>query len=265
MHSPWWLTFVNRHCGVLKESTTQTKVIIMKRLIIIVATALLLTVSFQSQAHEDGQWILRGGVGVVDPKSGNLNLGSLDLGGGISLTSASIEVDSATSLTLSGTYMITENWAFDILASWPFKHDIDVAATISDGVDTVSGKVGIAEVEHLPPTFSLQYHFIPDGNFQPYVGAGVNWTTFFSEKVSSDASDLGIVSLQLDDSIGFAAQVGADWLMGDRWLVNLDLRWINIETDVTGTLDVGTGPETGELGTVKIDPLVYSLNIGYRF
>ena len=94
---------------------------------------------------------------------------------------------------------------------------------------------------------------------------GLNWTLFFDEGLTSDAQAVGFEDLSLDDSFGVAAQVGADWMIGERWLVNLDLRWINIESDVTVTLDDGSGPVTGKLGTVEIDPWVYQLNVGYRF
>ena len=234
---------------------------------LLAAGALLALVASPALAYEAGTWVLRAGVGTVAPKSGNLDLGSLDLGGGIQLTGASLEVDDGTSLTLMGTYMFSPNWGFDILASWPFEHDIDVAATIDDGQNPpVSGKVPIGSTKHLPPTFSIQYHFLPDSTFQPYAGVGLNYTTFMSEKVTADASAAGITNLSLDDSFGAAFQLGADWMLGDRWLLNLDVRWINIETDATVTLDLGTGtPETGEIGTVKIDPWVYSLNVGFRF
>jgi len=234
---------------------------------VLVAGALLALVASPALAYEAGTWVLRGGVGVVAPKSDNLDLGTLELGGGIQLTSASVDVDDGTSLTLMGTYMFTPNWAFDILASWPFEHDIDVSATIDDGVNApVSGTVPLGSTEHLPPTFSIQYHFLPDSTFQPYVGAGVNWTTFMSEEVTSDAAAAGIVGLSLDDSFGAAFQLGADWVFGNNWLINFDLRWINIESDASATIDDGINPPvTGDIGTVEIDPWVYSINIGYSF
>ncbi len=237
----------------------------MKRAGQIIAASAMILVTGLASAHEAGEWVLRAGVGQVAPKSGNLNIGSIDLGGGVSLDSASIEVDDGTSLVLSATYMFTDNWALDILAAAPFKHDIDVKASITAGGDTVAGSVPIGDTSHLPPTVSVQYHFSPGGQFQPYAGLGVNWTTFFDEGLTDDAIAVGFEDLSLSSSFGVAAQVGADWMLGDRWLVNLDLRWINIESDVKVTLDDGSGPFTGELGTVEIDPWVYQLNVGYRF
>ena len=228
--------------------------------------AIAATFASPALAYEAGQWILRAGIGQVEPESGNLTLASdLDVGGGLTLSSATLEVDSGTSLVLSATYMFTENWAFDILAAAPFEHDIDVSATVSDGTTSQSATVPLGDTSHLPPTFSVQYHFLPDADFQPYAGLGVNWTTFFSEGLTSEAQDLGFQDLELDDSFGIAAQLGADWKLNDNWLVNFDVRYINIETDATVTLDDGTGPVTGEIGTVDINPWVFAINVGYQF
>lgn len=231
----------------------------------VVLTSMLLGVVFATPAlaHEAGQWILRGGVGVVMPKDNNLVLPTISLP---PLTiDATVQVDNGTSLTLTGTYMFTENWAFDILAAWPFKHDIDLDATIDDGITVESGTAPFGEVKHLPPTFSIQYHFSPNANFQPFVGLGLNYTTFSGEKLNQDVVDAGITSFSLDDSFGVAAQVGADWLLSGQWLINFDVRWIQIESDLTATVDDGTGPATDVLGKVTLDPWVFAVNVGYRF
>ena len=219
----------------------------MKRSMVVLTSAVLsVALAGPAVAHEAGQWIFRAGVGTVMPKDDNLGLP--DLG-------ATVQVDDGTSLTLTGTYMFTENWAFDILAAWPFKHDIDLAL---DGGDSLP----FGEVEHLPPTFSVQYHFLPDATFQPFVGLGLNYTTFLTEDLDAGIPDaLGVTDFSLDDSFGVAVQVGADWMLNENWLINADLRWINIESD----LDVTIGGETVGLGTVKIDPWVFAINVGYRF
>ncbi len=237
----------------------------MKRSSLIWATAILgASIAGPACAHEAGDWILRAGVGTVMPKNDNLALPEITID---PLTvNAVVQVDDAVSLTLTATYMFTENWAFDILAAWPFEHDIDLDATISDGVTTESGSVPFGKVEHLPPTFSVQYHFSPDAKFQPFVGLGVNYTTFLSEDLSQDIIDAGIVDFSLDDSFGVAAQIGADWMLNDRALVNFDVRWINIESDLSATIDDGiSAPATATLGTVKIDPWVIAVNFGYKF
>jgi outer membrane protein len=226
---------------------------------------------------EKGDWLFKGGATMVSPKSGNLSLGDLgevpDLG--VSIDNVSIEVDDGTSFGFTITYMMTNNWAVELLAAVPFKHDIKLKATITDllppgGSVTDSAKIG--DTKHLPPTISLQYHFLPDGMFNPYVGVGFNTTLFSSESLNSDARDLfaalGIndANLKLDTSTGVAAQIGIDWYFGDKWFANADVRYIDLGTKakITGTDEAGDAV-VAELGTVNIDPIVYSLMLGYRF
>ena len=219
---------------------------------VLAATALLAFAASPAMAYEQGTWVLRAGVGVVSPDSGNL---VIDDG----VTTTTIDVDDGTSLTLSATYMFTPNWGFDILAAWPFKHDINLS--VVDNVDPGFNPASIkaAETEHLPPTFSIQYHFLPDADFQPFFGVGLNYTTFFGTDVTQDLIDAaGIVDLSLDDSFGLALQLGADWNFDNNWLVNFDVRYIDIETDATAS----DGTASAEIGTVAIDPFVYSINIG---
>ena len=214
---------------------------------LLAAAAVMALLAFPVQAHEKGDWIFRAGVGVVAPDNPVYSEPGLD-----------IEVDDGTSLTLMGTYMLTDNWAFDILAAWPFAHD---ASLVADGVS-----VPLASFDHLPPTFSFQYHFMPTGKFQPYVGLGLNYTTFFSIDIDPNLSDaLGLkgltVDLDLDDSFGVAAQVGADIMINERWLFNVDLRYIDLQTDATLTID-GVAEDPIAL---DVNPWVYSLNVGYKF
>ncbi len=200
-----------------------------RRTLLVAATALVVVFSSAANAYEKGDWLLRVGVGHVDPKSNNGDIAS---------------VDSGTALVFNGTYFFTPNVGFEILAATPFSHDIELAA---DGT-----KVG--ETKHLPPTFSLQYHFDTQSAFKPYVGAGLNYTLFFDEETTGP---LAGTSLSLDDSFGLAAQLGADFDISDTMFVNFDVRWIDINTDAE--LD-GVALEE-----VEIDPVVYSLTLGWQF
>ena len=226
---------------------------------------------------EQGDWLVKGGATMVSPKSGNLKLGDLgeipDLG--VALNDLSVEVDDGTSFGFTITYMMTNNWAVELLAAVPFKHDIKLKGTIVELPDGPSetAAVKIGDTKHLPPTISLQYHFIPEAMFSPYIGVGFNATLFSSESLTSDAKDLfeaignelGVdltnPKLKLDTSTGVAAQVGVDWNFGEKWLANADVRYIDIGTKAKIVGDGGSLP----LGTVNIDPIVYSLMIGYRF
>ena len=185
------------------------------------------------QAYEAGDWLVRGGIWGVFPKSDNLSLGP----------GADIDVDDGYSLGFNVTYMVNPNIGVELLGAWPFKHDIRL---------TGAGKIG--ETKHLPPTLSVQYHFMPSGAIHPYAGLGLNYTKFFSEKTKGALSGS---SLKLDDSWGIAGQLGVDVDVAPNWFVNADLRYINIESDAKLN---GEG-----IGTVKINPWVFGLNVGTRF
>jgi outer membrane protein len=216
----------------------------MLRLILAVAASCLLAngAAAQNPTRQAGDWFLRVGASIVDPKSGNLRIDGV----------GTIEVDSGTSLTLNGTYMVTDNVGVELLAAWPFSHDIDL-----------EGAGQTADTKHLPPTLSVQWHFNPVGRLQPYLGLGVNWTLFFDEDVDQLLTDaLGITDIDLDDSFGLAAQAGFDFNAGENWCLNFELRWIDIDTDLEAKFSDGS--KVG-LGEVEIDPLLYGLNVGYRF
>jgi len=199
---------------------------------LVLAAASLLSLPVPSMA-EKGDWLVRGGVGYVDPKKDNLELAP----------GTDVQVDEGISATIEGTYMFADKWGIELLAAWPFKHDVEI-----DGVGEV------ADVKHLPPTLSLQYHFNPEGKFRPYAGVGLNYTTFMDEntKGALDGS-----KLKLDDSWGVGGQIGADIALTGNWFANVVVRYLDIDTDAK--LD------GAKLGKVEIDPWVYQAQIGYRF
>jgi len=189
-----------------------------------------------ANAAEAGDWMVRAGVSVVAPDddNGTLQLSKLEI------PDSDIDVDDAPGFTFTVSYFFTPNIAVELLAAYPFTHDFELEDINLDG-----------ETDHLPPTLSLQYHFPINETFKPYVGAGVNWTMFSNEDVDAP------IDVSIDDSIGYALQAGVDIQLNENWLLNFDLRYINIEGDVE--------VEGVDVGTVDINPLVYGVNIGYTF
>jgi outer membrane protein len=198
-----------------------------------IALALALAhVAVPVAAQARGDWAFTVGAHQVNPKSDN---GSL-AGGALPL-----DVDSDAKPTVTAEYFIRDNLGIEVLAAWPFEHDIAV-----EGL----GRVG--STKQLPPTVSLQYHFNSGGRVSPFLGAGLNYTMFFSEDTSGA---LAGSDLSLDDSWGVAAHAGIDFAVGERGAIRLDVRWIDIDSDVE--LD------GARLGTANIDPLVYG--VAWRF
>ena len=59
-------------------------------------------------------------------------------------------------------------------------------------------------------------------------------------------------------SVGVVAQGGLELRASPTWCVNLDIRYLSLQPG-TGTAQGSTGQD------VKIDPLLYSVGIGYRW
>ncbi|MFV9474195.1 OmpW/AlkL family protein [Advenella sp. RU8] len=198
-------------------------------------------------AHEAGDWLVKVGVTSVMPKSNNGTVGQGLVPKGIGL-----DVNSNMQPSFSLTYMATKNVGIELLAATPFSHKI-----YGDAPD-LGGDLGkIGKTKHLPPTLSVQWHFLPDSDVQPYVGVGLNYTKFFDTKPQGALKDLGFKKLKLEDSWGLAAQVGVDIRLSERWFMNADLRYIDIDSKVK--LD------GQRIGTAKIDPWVATVGVGYRF
>jgi outer membrane protein len=212
------------------------------------AVVAALTLSPLASANQAGDILVRGGLTMVSPDSAKA---PVLLDGAVS--GLEVSVDDNTQLGLTFAYFFDSNWAIEVLAATPFSHDIN----LHDGTTTTK----LAEVKQLPPTVSALYYFDTNSAFKPYVGVGLNYTIFFSEDFTSTYSDAGFSDLELDGSFGLAVQVGADYHFNDKWHVNASARYIDIGTDASFKV----GGTTNGTASVDVDPMVYSLMIGYKF
>jgi len=140
------------------------------------------------------------------------------------------------------TYFITPHLAAELILTYPQKHDVEVAGT----------KIGT--FSHLPPVLAVQWHFLPDALVSPYVGLGVNLTLI----TSTDLEVPGVGKLDLTSpSVGVAGQVGADVRITPQVFLNVDVKYVTLRTDV----------EAGgnKVSTVKVDPWLVGVGVGYRF
>lgn len=136
-------------------------------------------------------------------------------------------------------YFFTPNIAAELVLTYPQKQDVRLSGT----------KIG--SFKHLPPTLTLQYHFMPEAAFSPYVGAGINYTRISSVELPN--------GLQLDSSsFGGALQLGVDYKLDKNWMLNFDIKKVQISSDVKNAS--GT-----KISSVKIDPWLIGIGVGYRF
>lgn len=191
------------------------------------STALAAALAGPVAAQSQGDWTLGFGFGSVNPKSNNGTLAALPA-----------TIDDSVRPTFTGEYFFRDNWGIELLAAAPFKHDIFLGGAYA------------ATVKQLPPTLSVNYHIPTQSDFTPFVGLGLNYTTFWNE-----SSPLGVI--KVDDSFGVAAHAGVDYAVSDRGALRVDVRWINIESDVT--------LNGAYIGKTEVNPLVWGISYVHRF
>ena len=210
----------------------------------------LSTLAAPAMAYEAGDWLVRGRIINVNPNddSGTLTLNGVDQG------TKGVSVNSDTVPELDITYMLHKNWGVELILGYS-NHTVKGEKSWSALGDVIDTKV-------LPPTLTLQYHFMPDSNIRPYVGAGINYTYFFDEEVKGPVLDVPGAKVKLDSSWGLAAQAGVDVALNDDWFVNFDVKYIDIDT-------TAHFKNTGAAASAKIDadigPFVWGIGIGRRF
>lgn len=139
-------------------------------------------------------------------------------------------------------YALNDTWSLELVLTHPQEHDVKLAGT------------DIGDFKHIPPTLLLQYHpqiAALGESFRPYLGAGVNFTLIFDENLLGGAAKLDSYS------VGPAVQAGFDWVLNDRWSINVDVKKIYIGSDVK----VGGA----KVIDVNVDPMAYSLGLTYHF
>jgi outer membrane protein len=196
-----------------------------------IALAVLALTGAAAQAQDSGDWIVRARALYMDPA--NKDSTGLDLNVNEKLFP---EVDIS--------YFFTPNIAAELILTYPQKHDIR------------SGGAKIGSLKHLPPTLTAQYHFTGLTGWRPYLGAGLNYTRLMSVNFD-DAVDAALEPSVKKNSFGWALQAGFDVPIGGGWLFNVDVKKLQIRTDVSSF--------GSKVGTLKVDPVLFSVGVGKRF
>lgn len=210
--------------------------------------ALAATVAAQPAQAESGDILLRLRGILVAPNE--------DSGGILpAFPAETVSVDNSIMPEIDVTYMATDNIGLELIAA--------TTRHTASGVTGTTGSIGpLTTVWVLPPTLTVQYHPLPAGRVRPYLGVGVNYTIFYAEEASNALeAAVGPTRVSMSDSFGWAAQAGVDIDIGRNLFLNLDVKYIDM--DSTATL------RTANAGTQRVrmhlDPFVFGVGIGTRF
>lgn len=203
----------------------------MKKITLLVALSGLSICAGNTMAQES-PWQVRVRADYLVPANKS------DAIGGIG-ASDRLHVNARTIPDINISYFFTQNWATELVLTYPQTQDV-----------FLDGKK-IGSFKHLPPTLTMQYHFLPQAQFSPYLGAGVNYTRISSVNLLDGAGSLD------KSSWGLALQAGIDYKLDKNWSLNVDVKKLKIQSDVY------VGGQ--KISAVQIDPWLIGIGIGYRF
>jgi outer membrane protein len=232
-----------------------------KSLLVLAIAAAFAPVLAQAEA---GDWVVRARAVNVSPnedselgKTVNAATGATTMSPG-----AELAVDNNWIPEVDISYYITKNIAAELILALGTRHDVDVKG---DALATV-GNQNLGSVNLLPPTLTLQWHFNPDQMVDPYVGAGINYTYMLDKKLSFSSGPLAGNDIKIEsDSWGYALQAGVDVNLKDGWLINADVKYVTIDTDVKARLGGGNTGAWTKIDDLDINPWVFGLGIGKKF
>ena len=220
----------------------------------IAATGVSTSAMAQEAGHDDARVGVRAGDVLVRARA--ILVAPNEKSGSIlpAFPGETVKVNNSVMPEVDATYMATDHIGFELIASTT-KHSVS-------GVRGTTGSIGdLASTWVLPPTLTVQYHFAPTRHIRPYVGAGVNYTIFWNEKASDGLqAAAGATKVHLTDSVGWAAQAGVDVDITPKVFLNLDVKYIDIDTKAR--LDsAALGRQRVD---VSLDPLVFGVGVGVR-
>ncbi len=200
----------------------------MKKILIAAAVGMCLA---GQVAAQESPWMVRARAVQLDMKNG-----------GNTATTSALTVDDKTIPEVDITYFFNKNVAAELILTVPQKQHVYL-----NGAD-------LGTFKHLPPTLTVQYHFTDFNGYKPYVGAGLNLTAIGSERITvASANDT-----HLDNhSWGLALQAGVDIPLSKQVFLNVDVKKVQLKSDVY----VGGA----NVGTLKLNPVLVGVGVGYRF
>ena len=135
-------------------------------------------------------------------------------------------------------YFLTSRWSAELALDLPRSHDLSIGGS----------RAGTFRL--LPAYLTAKYNFNPEGTWRPYLGAGLNVSSFYDQGAAPALS-------LTRTTAGPAAQAGFDVKLSEHWLLNVDVKWARMRPALSG--------EGAPLGQLHLDPLLYGIGVGYRF
>jgi outer membrane protein len=197
-----------------------------------------------AQAQAD-RWILKGRAFALVADDDSDTVGS---------TGTSITVANSYGAELAATYFPIPKWGLELTAA-AAPLDLSTVGGQAPGLD-------LGSVDLLSAMLALQYHFQTDGKVNPYLGVGVAFGRLAGYSATDDLIGAGIADITFSNVFRLYTQAGADVEIGRGWLLNLDLRYVPMTTQLNL---ITAGGASFDKVALQINPILVSLGIGHSF
>ncbi|MFY3773380.1 OmpW/AlkL family protein [Marinobacter salsuginis] len=188
-----------------------------------------------------GDFYIRAGMSAMDPDTGSGSFSSIPRSG--------VRLDSDVTLGGSVGWFFTDALALELSSSLPYSSDLEGNRQLKD-----LGIGAIGDVKYVPTYLTVNLFIDNTSAVTPYLGAGVAFNKFYDENANPPGLDVN-----LDSTFTPTFLAGVEMDFGVPVSVNFDVRYTLLDADAafSGAID-----ETVEM---EIDPVVFSLGVGYRF
>lgn len=212
---------------------------------------------------EAGDWVVRARIVNVAPdEDSELGKKVNQIAPGAMSPGAELKVDNNIIPELDISYYFTKNIAAELILATGTKHNVSVRGDSGAAV----GDQKLGSVNLLPPTLTAQWHFLPDQTFDPYVGAGLTYSYSLDDDLRFQKGAFKGNSIKIDrDMWGPAVQAGFDINLKDGWLLNADVKYIWLDTDVKARLGANNTGAWTKIDSLDINPWVVGVGVGKKF
>jgi outer membrane protein len=175
-------------------------------------------------------WVDLSGDGVIDDDGNEYSLGSFDADTGY-------------------------GGALNIFITRRLSAEISLTEVKPEGRLQFGGTTVVGELDMLPITGMLQYHFNPEGRLDVYVSGGVAYL-MFDEFKSDDLGSIDIGSVDLEDDYGSVWGAGVSFGIFGGLAVVADAKYVLSSNTITTT--VGDAE-------IEMNPLIVSAGVQIQF
>ena len=174
----------------------------------------------------------------------------IDSGAGLTL-----DDDSSAEIDLS--YYFSKNLAIELaIPTGSTSHDTTIRGSGNAEIDNI----GESPLKFRTYTVMTQWHFMPDQTFDPYIGAGLNYTRF-SSYLGRRGSNRLFLKLSDRNTFGVAVGGGVDINLQDGWLINADVKYAFVNTK----LETRTIYRWVDADNLDVNPWIIGIGVGRKF